>query len=162
MYLQGGDITQGDGSGGESIYGATFGDENFERKHACAGLLSMASKGRNANTSQFFVTLAPCPQFDGKHVVFGKVVDGMDIVWKVAKIPTNENDRPRITVTIFNCGVVNDKRLHIRHDQFLETLNDFRSKQEEGKKKNEEAIYSRGKGVEGKDSKHFFINNSVN
>lgn len=145
MFIKGGDITQGDGSGGESIYGGTFGDENFERKHSVAGLLSMAGKGRNANSSQFYVTLAPCPQFDGKHVVFGKVSEGMDVVWKIAKVPTNENDRPRIPVTIFNCGMLNDKRSHIRQDKFLETLTNFRNDTDENKKENEL------KKVEGKD-----------
>ncbi len=114
MYIQGGDITRGDGTGGESIYGKAFSDESFERKHACAGLLSMASRGRNSNTSQFFVTLNACPQFDDKHVVFGKVVEGMEVIWEIAKVPTTENDQPRIPVTIFDCGEMDDTRVHIR------------------------------------------------
>ena len=113
-YFEGGDITQGDGSGGESIYGKDFKDENFERKHSCAGLLSMANKGRNSNSSRFIITLNACPQFDGKHVVFGKVIEGMEVVRKIAKVPSAENDRPRIPIIIFNCGEVNDKRIHIR------------------------------------------------
>ena len=114
MFIEGGDITLGDGSGGESIYGQVFNDENFERRHSCAGLLSMANRGRNTNSSRFSITLNACPQFDGKRVVFGKVIDGMDIVRRIAKVPTDEKDIPRIPVTIFNCGEVDDKRVHIR------------------------------------------------
>lgn len=154
VYIQGGDIIRGDGSGGESIYGGKFCDENFERKHSCAGLLSMAGTGRNANTSQFLITLNPCPQYDGENVVFGKVVEGMDVVRKIAQVPTDDNDRPVLPVMIFNCGMINDKRIHIRHDQFLEGLNDFRNKQDEEKKeseKNESQL-----AIEGKDSKSFY------
>lgn len=114
MFIEGGDITSGDGTGGESIYGKAFGDENFERKHASAGLLSMSNKGRNTNSSQFTITLNPCPQFDGKHVVFGQVVEGMNVVRRISEVPTDDKDHPRIPVTIFNCGEVDDKRIHIR------------------------------------------------
>jgi peptidyl-prolyl isomerase G (cyclophilin G) len=101
---QGGDFTRRNGSGGESIYGATFPDESFARKHTVEGLLSMANRGANTQSSQFFITTRPTPHLDGKHVVFGRVVHGYDIVQRIEKEPVDERSKPLSTVMVANCG----------------------------------------------------------
>ncbi|GAA0162331.1 chaperone [Lithospermum erythrorhizon] len=98
-----GDFTNGNGTGGESIYGTKFADENFNVKHKGAGLLSMANSGPNTNGSQFFITTADTPWLDGKHVVFGKVVDGYGVVESMEKVGSGSG-RTSETVVIDDCG----------------------------------------------------------
>ncbi|KAF9290197.1 hypothetical protein BGZ74_000566 [Mortierella antarctica] len=105
FMIQGGDFTRRDGTGGESIYGQLQDEGGFKRKHDIEGLLSMANKGPNTASSQFFITTRPTPHLDGKHVVFGRVVKGYDVIEKVENTPTDErNDRPLSIAMISNCG----------------------------------------------------------
>ena len=101
--MQGGDITHGDGSGGRSIYGLTFPDENFSLKHDSPGVLSMANAGPGTNGSQFFITFAATPWLDGRHVVFGRVIDGMNIVKEVERVGSGSG-KPRRDVRIEAAG----------------------------------------------------------
>lgn len=105
FMAQGGDFTSGDGTGGESVYGAKFNDEGFPFQHTEAGQLSMANSGPNTNGSQFFITFGAQPHLDGKHMVFGKVESGMDVLQKIESLGSSSGSVSK-SVTISDCGEV--------------------------------------------------------
>ncbi|KAL6780656.1 CYN16 [Auxenochlorella protothecoides x Auxenochlorella symbiontica] len=106
FVCQGGDIVKGDGSGGDSIYGKPFNDEKggLKLKHDAAGIVSMANKGKNSNTSQFFLTLGPAPACDGKHTVFGRVVEGLPILQRIDALAASKDGDPLTDVCISDSG----------------------------------------------------------
>lgn len=110
FMLQGGDFTRGNGSGGESIYGEKFDDENFKFRHDTVGLMSMANAGPNTNGSQFFITTVKTPWLDGKHVIFGRVVDGMDLVKRIESLGSSPSGQTRLPIKIAKSGEVTEEK----------------------------------------------------
>uniref|UniRef100_A0A3Q0SUK9 Peptidyl-prolyl cis-trans isomerase n=1 Tax=Amphilophus citrinellus TaxID=61819 RepID=A0A3Q0SUK9_AMPCI len=104
FMIQGGDFTEGNGRGGESIYGGYFEDENFTLKHDRAFLLSMANRGKDTNGSQFFITTKMAPHLDGVHVVFGLVISGFEVIKKIEGLKTDSASRPYADVRVVDCG----------------------------------------------------------
>ena len=108
FMLQGGDFTDGNGMGGESIYGETFKDENFKLRHTAAGTLSMANAGPDTNGSQFFICTVETAWLDGRHVVFGKVVEGLDVM-KQIEAAGSQSGTPSMTVKIVDSGELTEE-----------------------------------------------------
>merc|ERR1712131_71389 len=103
FMAQGGDFTRGNGTGGKTIYGEKYADENFNLKHTGRGILSMANAGPNTNGSQFFLCFEKTPWLDGRHVVFGSVVEGFDVLEKIEETGS-QSGRTKKEVLITNCG----------------------------------------------------------
>ena len=137
IMIQGGDFENNDGTGGYSIYGNKFEDENFYYSHSREGLLSMINSGKNSNGSQFFITLKETPWYDEKHVVFGKIINGLDIIKEIENIKIDDNDIPEENIIIENCGEIKNGE-EIDPDKMKEILEKERIKKEEEKKKKEE------------------------
>ena len=139
-YLIGGDIVSNTGKDGFSIYGKTFIDENFTRRHSGIGLVSMHSRGPNTNNSTFLITLGECSELDDKNVVFGQVVEGIHVLKTIEKTNTDAFHKPKTSIRIFNCGQIDDGREHIKFEEFRDQINIYRAYEERKAQKKEEHL----------------------
>ena len=137
VFIQMGDFEKNDGTGGYSIYGEKFEDENFYYSHSREGLLSMINEGKNTNGSQFFITLRDTKWYDEKHVVFGKVIEGMDYIKEIEGVKIDDDDKPEENILIENCGEIKDG-IEIDPEKMKEILEKERKEKEEEKKRKEE------------------------
>ena len=137
VFIQMGDFEKNDGTGGYSIYGEKFEDENFYYSHSREGLLSMINEGKNTNGSQFFITLRDTKWYDEKHVVFGKVIEGMDYIKEIEGVKIDDDDKPEENILIENCGEIKDG-VEIDPEKMKEILEKERKEKEEEKKRKEE------------------------
>ncbi|XP_025602590.2 peptidyl-prolyl cis-trans isomerase B-like [Athalia rosae] len=106
FMIQGGDVDKEDGTGSISIYGKYFDDENFDIKHTGPGFVSMANAGKNTNGCQFFISTVATPWLDGHHTIFGKVIEGQDVVHKIEQTKTDSDDKPISPVVILESGTI--------------------------------------------------------
>ncbi|KAM3727919.1 Peptidyl-prolyl cis-trans isomerase [Dirofilaria immitis] len=155
FMIQGGDFTKGDGTGGESIYGGMFDDEEFVMKHDEPFLVSMANKGPNTNGSQFFITTTPAPHLNNIHVVFGKVVSGQEVVTKIEYLKTNSKNRPLADVVILNCGELVRRKKRQYSSKSSESVSSTST--EKSHKKTKKAKMKDKKRKEGEDVEHLEI-----
>ncbi|XP_043490872.1 peptidyl-prolyl cis-trans isomerase cyp11 [Polistes fuscatus] len=152
FMIQGGDFVVGNGTGGESIYGGTFADENFILKHVKPFLLSMANRGKDTNGSQFFITTQPAPHLDNVHVVFGEVVSGQEVVMHIEGLPVDRMSRPLQDAKVVNCGelVLKTKSKGKKHESKRSSSeSDSDSHVEKSKKKKSKKSKKRAKSEDG-------------
>ncbi|VDK78506.1 unnamed protein product [Litomosoides sigmodontis] len=159
FMIQGGDFTKGDGTGGESVYGGMFDDEEFVMKHDEPFVLSMANKGPNTNGSQFFITTTPAPHLNNIHVVFGKVVSGQEVVTKIEYLKTNSKNRPLADVVILNCGEL-VRRKKQRHSSGT-SRSSSSSSSEKGHKRTKKTKMKEKKRKESDEVEHLEIGTAV-
>ena len=139
-YLIGGDIISNTGRDGDSVYGRSFIDEDFSRKHSGIGLVSTYSRGPNTNTSSFVITLGECQELDDRCVVFGQVLEGINVLKSIEKTATDALNRPKVPIRVFNCGQLEDGREHIKFEEFRDQINIYRAYEERKAQKKEEHL----------------------